>query len=1526
MSKHFVNHHVHSHWSIKDATNKPLGMARRIAELGQRGFFLTDHGVLTGFSEIQRAAKNAGIKAVPGVEFYVAIRGMNDKSGRDTAHLTVWAYNLEGYRNLCRLHTKSFMDGYYFDPRVDLDLLAEHSEGLMASSGCLGGMVPKALVAGDHTEAERRVKELSQVFDGRFWIEMQNHGIQEEADCRDDLLSFAKKYKLPIIASTDSHYTESKDWIAHDALICLRVGGKISDTNRKIMYVPEQFALQSEDDMLDKHDASHVYETGRVLDMCDDIDISSKVFHLPQYCESPEEQLKALVKQGLKDRYGITRPTKETGTVGARAHYELEAICKAGFANYLLIVWDLYAFARKEGIPCGAGRGSAAGSVVCYCIGITNIDPIKYDLMFERFIDPNRVSQPDIDADFSAIHRPRIIEYIKERWGNDRVSQIVAFQTLGGRAAPRDMARVLGYSTDLGDKIAKLIPQEGSVTRDREERRYISDALETVKELKSLYDSSAEAREVIDLAIEIEGTLKTPSLHAAGIVVADDNLGEYCPMISVDDKDGKGRVMATGYEMNELENIGLIKIDVLGIKYLDILYRAFELARKDGVINDDFVPDDIDVDDESIYRLLSAGKTAGVFQVEGNGLTKLMRDLKPDCYDDIATCISIFRPGPISQIGSLVARKNGTEEIEYPHPSLEPILKATYGLCLPHDTMVNTPSGYKKIEDIKCGDEILGRNDNAIYSGRVGGIWNTGAKGCLRITTSTGKIVESSEDHVFYSGNGDVRAIDLVSAIETGRYTHVRPNGILFQKWAKSAENKSLGCADLAYLLGYFVGNAYFGSTTISVCCGDSRRDAEVIKEIADKQFGTNSRLYFNTRAWYVGLTAKNGSGKRIGYRNPWKSWLSNLYKGDAWKSTAKGKRLPDCYLDLKHDERLALLRGLWDSDGTYAGGGPNFTSASPELLGQVSQLLETFKISYYVREKRVFVQDAKRFLEIVGNPILPDKAFRSDRFRTDMFVQTANLIFDSKKMPRKTRRGYRQAVVGKTFYKQSPQVEYSKQIDGFSEAYDLAYRQLWLGDFRPVYIDSVTAIGNRDCFDLQMEDKSNPYFFANDIVVHNCIYQEEIIKIGQVIAGFSLTRADQLRKVIAKKIVEKMPAEKADFVESAVKNGHDKKWATRLFTDLIEPAAKYAFGRSHAYSYADLTAKTAWIKSNLTKYFYAALLTSTEDHTEKAEKMRQYIADARDLGVAILPPNINTSGLTFTPSSSDSSIAFGLNGIKFVGNKAVQEIIKEREKRGPFTDLFSFVSRTKSTLVNSRCIESLVGCGALDCLPGNRESKLASLETAIAIADAEAEDRKREKSGMKPIKRRKAIPEKIMSERPPSPKAMLDLELDLIGTYLSGHPYDAMKGKSNATHTIQEARENGGDVSVCGIVTQVTEHTTKKAKAMMYFGVIEDDRANLKFTIFPRQAKEIGKLTLGSAVVLNGSIEGDEVETKLLVSSAKELHEAAQATTDDYVVRLTEDNYHEQIKEAKKKHEAGWITVKFILPDERIVSIAPNS
>jgi DNA polymerase-3 subunit alpha len=903
--------------------------------------------------------------------------------------------------------------------------------------------------------------------------------------------------------------------------------------------------------MLERFPAEYVAESARIAEMAEQIDLDSKTYHIPIFCERPDAEIRRRVYAGLSERYDMTASDRSDKM--SRADYELEAICKAGFSSYMLIVADIYDFMRKEHIPYGAGRGSAAGSIVAYALGVTDVDPLRFGLLFERFINPERVSLPDIDMDISQERREEVIQYVKNRWGESNVAQIITFTTLGGRAAIRDVGRVLNIPLTETDRLAKMVPLNGSLTRDRESRHYLRDAIGTIKGLKDAYHNSPTAKALLDQAMELEGVVKAASLHAAGVVIADAPLESYVPVTVLKDTNKRER-LATAYDMNQLEDQGLIKFDFLGLRNVDVVDKAIKDMKRDGAVPESFDKSQIPYDDDKTYRMLSRGLTAGVFQLESTGMRKWLRELKPSVVEDVMAMVALYRPGPMESIPSFVRRKHGEELIVYPHPLLEEPLRETYGVP----------------------------------------------------------------------------------------------------------------------------------------------------------------------------------------------------------------------------------------------------------------------------------------------------------------------------------------------------------------------------------------------------------------------VYQEQLMEIGRRIAGWTLARADQLRKVIGKKIVDKIEEEKEQFVEDAVKQGHERQWAEDLFTHFIEPAARYSFNKSHACAYGDLAYKTAWLKANFPTHYFAALMTSVAGDTEK---LSDYVSDARALGIAILPPDVHESGHGFTPIPQKRAVRFGLSAIKNVGSQAVDLIIEQRAQ-GNFSDFFDFVSRTRNRLVTSRTIESLIYAGALDLLPGSRAEKLHSVSDATTRADELQEDLRRTHAGERAKKRRNPIPEAVFTGELPlvTDQDLLAKERELIGIYLSEHPFTKIAAEARAKsscdlHALRELN-HGMRAVVCGIVTKLREHQTKSKKQML-FATIEDDAVSLEVTVFPRQYDACASaFKLDRPVVLQGSleitmsdneIEGEEAvrEVKFICDTARPFEHASlmkpiaiqpstpaasspladnyaepvieQASRSDVFrnVTLTADNYREIIEQIGQDfHNYKSIDVRFVLPN----------
>jgi DNA polymerase-3 subunit alpha len=672
----FVHLHVHSEYSLLDGACRIDRLCRRAAEDGATAVALTDHGVMYGAMEFYYAAREFGLTPILGCEAYLAPRGRLDRSVRDEAHVTLLAADLIGYRNLVALVSKGFLEGYYYKPRIDLELLEKHNDGLLVLSGCMSGLVAAPLLRGDEATARQNAKTYREIFGDRFYIEVMRHGMPEQDAINGGLVRIARELDVPIVATNDSHYLEQKDASAHDVLLCIGTGKTVSDTNRMKFY-SDQFYVKSPDEMHELwSDLPEACENTVKIAQRVDIRIPEKIFHLPQFdvpqdAGAPEKSdadyLSELCEQRLLERYGATRIATDP-SLRERLEYELGVITKMGFSSYFLIVWDFIKYARDRGIPVGPGRGSAVGSLVAYCLKITDLDPVRFNLLFERFLNPERISMPDIDTDFCVERRDEVIAYVTEKYGKDRVAQIVTFGTMAARAAIRDAGRALGVPLSDVDRIAKLVPSgPGGLS--------ISRALEQIPELNSIYATRPEIRKLLDTAKEIEGLARNAGTHAAGVVISAGPLIEYTPLVRF----GDGGIN-TQYDMDWIERIGLLKMDFLGLRNLTVMENAVREIRR--TVDETFDLSKIPIDDPKTFEMLGRGETMGVFQLESEGMKRVCADLQPSRFEDIVALVALYRPGPMDWIPQYIANKHGRSTPQYLHPKLEPILAETYGTAV----------------------------------------------------------------------------------------------------------------------------------------------------------------------------------------------------------------------------------------------------------------------------------------------------------------------------------------------------------------------------------------------------------------------------------------------------------------------------------------------------------------------------------------------------------------------------------------------------------------------------------------------------------------------------------------------------------------------------------------------------------------------------------------------------------------------------------------------------------------------------
>lgn len=784
----FAHLHVHTEYSLLDGSNKIKEYVDRVKELGMNSAAITDHGAMYGVIDFYRAAKAAGIKPILGCEVYVAPNSRFDREisgGEDRYyHLVLLAENNTGYANLMKIVSKGFVEGYYYKPRVDKAVLREYSEGIIALSACLAGEVQRYLTKGLYEEAKKSALEYRDIFgEGNYFLELQDHGIPEQALVNQKLLQMSDELGIELAATNDVHYTYAEDEKPHDILLCIQTGKKLADENR-MRYEGGQYYVKSPEEMarLFPYALQALDNTQRIADRCN-VEIEFGVTKLPKY-EVPDgmtswEYLNKLCFEGLDKRYG--NPDQ---SLKERLIYELDTIHNMGYVDYFLIVWDFINYAKTHGIAVGPGRGSAAGSIVSYCLEITDIDPIRYQLLFERFLNPERVTMPDIDVDFCFERRQEVIDYVVRKYGKDRVVQIVTFGTLAARGVIRDVGRVMDMPYAFVDSIAKMIPQELNITIDK--------ALKMNPEMRKTYENDEQVKYLIDMSKRLEGLPRHSSMHAAGVVISQKSADEYVPLSRASDGS-----ITTQFTMTTLEELGLLKMDFLGLRTLTVIQNAAEMVTKR---TPDFEMDKIDYNDKAVLDYIGTGRTDGIFQIESAGMKSFMKELKPHSLEDIIAGISLYRPGPMDFIPQYIKGKNDANSITYDCPQLEPILAPTYGCIVYQEQVmqiVRDLAGYtlgrsdllrramskKKVDVMKKERQIFVYGDE-----------EHGVPGCVKngISEATAnKIYDEMIDFAKYAFNKSHAAAYAVVAYQTAFLKYYYPVEFMAALMTSVIENPS---------------------------------------------------------------------------------------------------------------------------------------------------------------------------------------------------------------------------------------------------------------------------------------------------------------------------------------------------------------------------------------------------------------------------------------------------------------------------------------------------------------------------------------------------------------------------------------------------------------------------------------------------------------------------------------------------------------------------------------------------------------
>lgn len=770
----FTHLHVHTEYSLLDGSSKIKELLPRAKELGMDSLAITDHGVMYGVIDFYKKAKEVGIKPILGCEIYVAPGSRFDREqgrGEDRYyHLVLLAENNQGYKNLMKIVTRGFTEGYYYKPRVDYEVLEKYHEGIIALSACLAGEIPNKILKEDFDGARAAANKMRDIFgENNFFLELQDHGIRQQTQVNTSLIRLSRELGIPMVVTNDVHYIREEDAVPHDLLLCIQTGKKVSDQDR-MRYEGGQYYLKSEEEMqkVFPYAREAMDNTHKIAERCN-VEIVFGEQKVPKF-DVPEgydafSYLKELCETGLVKRYGDSPPQE----LQERLSYELSTIKNMGYVDYFLIVWDFIRFAKSQGIAVGPGRGSAAGSIVSYCLEITNIDPIRYQLIFERFLNPERVSMPDIDIDFCYERRQEVIDYVYEKYGKDKVVQIVTFGTMAARMAVRDVGRVLDIPYVQVDNVAKMIPMELGIT--------IEKALKSNPELKQAYESDDVVKNLIDMSMRLEGLPRHTSIHAAGVVIGSKPLDEFVPLSR-----GADNVITTQFTMTTIEELGLLKMDFLGLRTLTVIQDAARMIGKK--LGHDFSIDTIDYDDAKVYEMIGQGKTEGVFQLESAGMKSFMKELKPTNLEDVIAGISLYRPGPMDFIPKYIKGKQNQDSIQYTCPELEEILAPTYGCIVYQEQVmqiVRDLAGYslgrsdllRRAMSKKKGEEMKRERQIFLYGDEASGI-----PGCVKNGIDeqvANKIYDEMLDFANYAFNKSHAAAYAVVAYQTAWLKYYYP-------------------------------------------------------------------------------------------------------------------------------------------------------------------------------------------------------------------------------------------------------------------------------------------------------------------------------------------------------------------------------------------------------------------------------------------------------------------------------------------------------------------------------------------------------------------------------------------------------------------------------------------------------------------------------------------------------------------------------------------------------------------------------
>jgi DNA-directed DNA polymerase III PolC len=1452
----FAHLHVHSEYSVLDGACPIDALAERAAALGQPALGLTDHGVMNGAVEHYKACRKHGIKPILGLEAYFVDDRASDAVKYERNHLTLLASSDEGFRNLVKLSSAGFLEGYKRGKaNVDLELLSRHSAGVLALTGCLQSRFCRRIVDDSPAEARAHADQLAQVFGpDNLYFEVQKNGISDQDKANDGIVRVAGELGRPLVATGDVHYLRREDHDHHKALLCVQTKSTLAAP--KLSFDTNEFYLKDSAEMAADFAEwpESIATTLEIAERCQ-VDIELGKMLIPRF-PTPDGELEdgyltRLAHEGLRARYGDPAPAEAV----ERLEMELSVIEKMGFSAYFLIVWDFVKYAKDNGIAVGPGRGSAAGSIVAYALRITDVDPLAYGLLFERFLNAERISMPDIDIDFSVKGRERVIQYVADKYGRESVAQIITFGRMLPRAATRDAARVLGLDYGAGDRIAKLIP-EPVMGRSRTFDEYLTEE----PELRRVYDSDPDARRIIDTAKGLEGIVRNSSIHAAAVVIADRPLTDIVPLQLAEDRTGGGGEngarayrTVTQYSMKPIEEIGLLKMDFLGLRNLDVIEAALDIIEQSTGSRPDMTA--LPLTDGPTYEMLARGHAVGVFQFESDGMREALKKVRPTEFEDLVALVSLYRPGAMRHIDTYARNKRNPEGIQYIDERLRAITESTYGVILYQEQSMRIAkeiAGFSgpEADDLrkaigkKLRDKMAALQDRFVDGARATGtderviqeLWATNqaaadysfnkcASATTRVILPDGRRIRLSEafrlkpqEIMSMWADGTIRPHKVQRIVRTGRkfVYHVRCES--GRQIRATADHRLLTTE------GYLeIGQMEIGSTELITMpiISEKQREARrrTMTRLAhsaeraewDRQASIRMKAYQDSRPYEEKAAHMRRMHelypdmKRIGIaamqeRNRW------LWAND-----------PD-WRKRKMEKSLSSVRAAYDT-------GPGYGHCSIASNGM-------WCASWPEREMAEFLIDRGIDFEMhkaLSNGRMCDFYFDGVYWEMDGLDRVPE-FFEAK-------------------YGELPYVVVTPEDFRFRIERHLVTAHAENGD--PVV--SIEPLGEEPTYDVEMAPDGPLNFLANGIVSHN----------------------------------------------------------------------------SHAACYALISYRTAWLKANYPAEYMAALISSV---MSTKDKVPFFVAQCEDMGIEVLPPDVNQSGHDF--KVVEGNIRFGLDAVKGLGYQAVEAIIRAREDEGPFTSVWDFCRRVDCQAVNKKASDSLVKCGAFDSLAGTRTGMMEALPRAQAAGQQAQEDARSGQSSFFDLdgggtEDAAAHHDPPIMALPDDRKQLNEWEKETLGLFLSSHPLKevrpALRARvdcSLADLADKQRYPDGASVTVGGMIAECKRIRTKKGDPMM-FATLDDLEGQVELLVFnSAYAANEDKVDVDKIVIVRGRVDHkEEGETKLVAQeveafepSAEEVLQAAESAPEPIVRRLTiqvspgvPESFLEDLREVVNHHRGDY-------------------